>query len=300
MEVRGARNLLILEGGEPQALRGTKFMPGEVGSGVVTQTYTITNTSASPMELGTSPVVFAGSPNISVQAQPPVTSLPGGASTNFTLSFDRSVFGLHIGTVNVYSNAAGAPHTFEVQGRAFHAGPPNTVTFVGAAAIPDNNATGVTIPFDVTGVVGQICTLQVRANGSNCTNATLTGIQHSWIGDLAITLISPKGKVIRIMDRPGVTGSTGFGNSGDNLCQTVFDDTAMAPIETAPAAAAPFTGTYRPEEPIYEVTGDNANGLWSLRVSDHGIDDLGTVRNISLIFRTETSPASATDWNLFY
>jgi serine protease len=69
------------------------------------------------------------------------------------------------------------------------------------------------------------------------------------------------------------------GGSGDNLTNTVFDDGAAVSIG---AGAAPFTGSFRPFEPLSAFNGQQIQGTWKLRVVDNAAEDVGTLNSWSL------------------
>ena len=124
-------------------------------------------------------------------------------------------------------------------------------------AIPDNNPAGVTSNLVISGVAF-VSDVDVRVGS----------LTHSFVGDLVIDLISPSGMEVRLFNR--------HGSSGDNLTNTVFDDAAATAIT---AGAAPFTGSFRPFEPLSAFNGQRANGTWKLRVADVASADTGTLNN---------------------
>ncbi|HEX2475613.1 MAG TPA: proprotein convertase P-domain-containing protein [Lacipirellulaceae bacterium] len=87
-------------------------------------------------------------------------------------------------------------------------------------------------------------------------NVTLN-IAHPIDEELDIFLIAPNGTEIEL--------STDNGGSGDNYTNTTFDDAAIISIA---AGAAPFTGTFRPEEILAQLNGLAVAGTWTLRVID--------------------------------
>ena len=93
--------------------------------------------------------------------------------------------------------------------------------------IPDQNVTGVKSTLDFTGV-GII----------EDVNVTLD-ITHGYDADLHAVLISPSGTRVQLFSN--------VGTSGNNFSNTVFDDSAALSITTE---AAPFAGTFRPEQPL--------------------------------------------------
>ena len=197
-------------------------------------------------------------------------NVPCGQKVEFTLTVSHAEDG-------------GVPSVvhFSVQtGRGSQA----TYSYAGpAVAIPDGNSTGVSIPLAVSGFSGNIEDLNFRFDGSSCTSAqgaTTVGLDHSWVGDLVVTLTSPQGTTVTLMSRPG-GGS--FGSDGNNFCNTTLDDEGgAASIQTITAAGAPYTGAYTPAAPLAAFRGQNPNGTWTLRVSDRVSSDTGSVRAFSL------------------
>lgn len=141
----------------------------------------------------------------------------------------------------------------------------------------ENNTT-YAIP-DGTGIGG---TNGVVTSEINVTNAVISidqvtvtvDITHPWDADVIISLLGPLGNSILL--------SSTRGSSGDNYTNTTFDDNASISITDSPAAAAPFTGTFIPEEPLSTFVDDNANGTWTLEVSDQGLNDIGTLNAWSI------------------
>jgi hypothetical protein len=177
-------------------------------------------------------------------------------------------------------------------------GPAQTFSFGGASiAIPDNNAAGVTIPIAVSGLGGpgaRVADVDFRLDGTACSSApgaTGVGISHTWVGDLVLTLTSPDGRQVRVINRPGGADP---GSSGNNFCQTRLDDDGpWASIQNIPASGfgAPYVGSWLPAEPLSLFDGVVAEGTWTLRVQDLAQLDTGRVRAFSLIISAQ-SPAS--------
>jgi subtilisin-like proprotein convertase family protein len=220
-------------------------------------------------------VVVAGGPPVCRNFTFTVNATCGGTVTA-TIQFQDGATNLGNVTYTFTTGAAGAPITIS------YSGPP--------VAIPDSSAAGVNIPVVVSGV-GNIADVNFRIDGSSCNtnNPSLTvGVDHSWVGDLKFTLTAPAPSVtsVVLMNRPG--GGT-FGSSGNNFCQTLLDDDGAFPnIQTiastgAPPLGPPYTGTFNPASPLSAFDGQNANGTWTLNVSDNAAGDTGFVRAFSLI-----------------
>ena len=70
-----------------------------------------------------------------------------------------------------------------------------------------------------------------------------------------------------------------MGEDGDNFTGTVLDDEAATPIVFG---AAPFTGSFAPFEPLAVLDGKNAQGTWTLRVTDSSFFNPGTLTGWSV------------------
>jgi subtilisin-like proprotein convertase family protein len=135
--------------------------------------------------------------------------------------------------------------------------------YVGApVAIPDNNPTGGTATITVPDnkVIGDV-------------NVTIGSLTHTYDSDLVIHLIGP--------DNTDVILSNKRGGSGDNFINTVFDDSAAAPISSG---AAPFTGSFTPDAPLSAFNGKIAAGIWKLFVVDTVGVDTGSINSWTLNF----------------
>jgi uncharacterized repeat protein (TIGR01451 family) len=105
------------------------------------------------------------------------------------------------------------------------------------------------------------------------------GLDHTWVGDLVVTLTSPQGKTVSLINQPDFGG-----DSGNNFCHTLLDDESTGrSIQDVVAADAPNTGSFKPDSPLKAFEGENPNGTWVLNVSDRAFADIGSVRAFSLI-----------------
>ena len=163
-----------------------------------------------------------------------------------------------------------------------------TFSYSGApVAIPDG--TGAEVPgppvdatLNVSGVGGPIGDINLSINGTTCSTtagSTTVGLDHTFVGDLVLTLISPTNTQLVVINR---LSNGGGGNSGNNFCQVVLDDSAGTTIQSQLAAAAPFTGSFQPNAPLSVFNGQNPNGTWTLRAQDFFVGDTGNIRAWSL------------------
>jgi subtilisin-like proprotein convertase family protein len=181
-----------------------------------------------------------------------------------------------------YANGTNSPQTFSFRVPTGAPGSTSTTTSYTdpLVPIPDDSAAGVSIPFTVSGVPGTIASVSFSIDGAACSaaaGATTVGLDHTWVGDLLIQLVSPSGKVVTLASRPG-----GPLNSGNNFCQTVLDDGAATSIQAITPDGAPYTGSFKPASPLADLKGETANGTWTLFVGDNAAFDIGSVRAFSL------------------
>ncbi len=110
-----------------------------------------------------------------------------------------------------------------------------------ALPIPDDNATGITCPLEVSDL-GALAGIEVYVD-----------ITHPYIGDLTVELISPQGTVIRLHNR-------GQGGAADNI------------VGWYPEPLVPY-------QSLTPLLGQEIHGTWSLRVFDIGQSDTGTLNS---------------------
>lgn len=125
--------------------------------------------------------------------------------------------------------------------------------------IPDNSSIGVSSSIQVT-------------NNLNITDVNVTlNITHPWVGDLTLSLTSPKGTTVELVQN--------IGDEGDNFENTVFDDDADESIVTG---IAPYTGSYKPQNSLSIFNNEDAIGEWKLKAVDGGLSDIGSLNSWSL------------------
>jgi subtilisin-like proprotein convertase family protein len=158
--------------------------------------------------------------------------------------------------------------------------PADTATafaYTGAPApIADNDPAGTSVPIDVAGV-GYASGLTFSIDGTTCTadiGAPGVGIDHTFVGDLVATLTAPGGRSAQLFARDG--------GGGNNLCRVSFDDGAARAFSSVTLRDAPFTGTWRPDEPLGDLLDDPVDGTWTFRVADLAPRDIGAVRAVAL------------------
>lgn len=130
----------------------------------------------------------------------------------------------------------------------------------------------ITSTIDVSGI-GRVQDVNVKLN-----------ISHTYVSDLVVTLIAPDGTRVELFSR--------VGGEGDNFINTVLDDQGDLPIG---AGWAPFTGSFRPSQPLSTLEGKAADGQWTLEIEDTLAWDTGTLESWSLEFTNEEPVAISGD-----
>jgi subtilisin-like proprotein convertase family protein len=128
-------------------------------------------------------------------------------------------------------------------------------------AIPDANLAGVD------------SVLVLPSPGFIITSAAvrIDRLTHTYDSDLQISLIAPTGLNILVADQVGL--------DGDNFLGTILNDTSSLPIVNG---AAPFTGNFQPDNPMFQVNNLNSAGTWKLHVVDRVGGDVGSLNAWSL------------------
>uniref|UniRef100_A0A1A7GEI0 Filamentous haemagglutinin outer membrane protein n=1 Tax=biofilter metagenome TaxID=1070537 RepID=A0A1A7GEI0_9ZZZZ len=144
----------------------------------------------------------------------------------------------------------------------------------GADLSGNNPGAAVSAPITVSGLTQPIAKVTMSIDGQTCTataGATTVGIDHTFVNDLRISLRSPAGTTVVVIQNTD--------GSGNNLCQVVLDDDSSGPsIQTVVTASAPFTGNYTPNAPLSAFMGEDANGVWALQAQDFFSQDTGSIR----------------------
>ena len=134
-------------------------------------------------------------------------------------------------------------------------------TFLSTAVIPDGSATGLSRTFGVS------------ANGTIASVSLVVNITHAWDSDVDISLTAPGGAPINI--------SSDNGGSAQDYTDTVFNSACTTPILYP--AHAPFSGCYKPEGSLTGLTGQSAQGTWTLNIADDAEGDTGALNKAFLV-----------------
>lgn len=112
-------------------------------------------------------------------------------------------------------------------------------------------------------------------------------LTHSYLQNLEIYLISPDGTYVNLVFNVG--GNTDFFTS------TIFTDTSNNHIQTTTIAQSPFTGYFKPNQPLGKLNNyQNGNGKWHLFIRDDSPGDVGNVIDWKLNFGNNVSGVTDT------
>lgn len=133
--------------------------------------------------------------------------------------------------------------------------------------IPDASPNGANSPVFVQGINGSLLMVTVDAF-----------IEHSAVGDLRLSLISPDGTEVPLSIHNGKDGD----NYGEDCPSwqygVVFDDNAVTSIKDG---APPYAGVFRPEGSLAQFKGKSGgalNGVWYLRAVDASTGEEGIIQ----------------------
>lgn len=154
-----------------------------------------------------------------------------------------------------------------------------TFTNTTGGAVPPNNVEAC-FPVIVSGLPAQIDT-NTFGLVKICIDVT-----HTWDADLNISLKSPDGNTILLVDNNG--------GSGDNFTNTCF--AANGVNGSINGGTAPFVGTYAPiQSPNLLNNLQNPNGTWYLCLTDEVPQDDGYLNSFSITF--DNNPPADTIFN---
>jgi hypothetical protein len=168
-------------------------------------TVQLTNTgSASATAIGatltsSTPGVTIGSGNSAYPDLIPADSASNITPFQFSLSALPPCGGLLSFTLTVDFSGGSSPATFDFTIQTGAPGAPVTFSYTGPVVpIQDSSGSGPGAPaiasLLVAGVSGNVRDVDLRIDGTSCTNAagaTTVGIDHTFVNDLQVTLLSP-------------------------------------------------------------------------------------------------------------
>ncbi len=117
-------------------------------------------------------------------------------------------------------------------------------------------------------------------------------MNHTWVGDITLKLVSPSSQVLTMMSRPGLAepaddgnGCCGSGADVTSASTITYDDEAATSAESFVGAAgsyipAPGAG---PGTNLAQYDGQNASGNWQVCMGDSAGGDVGNICSANLV-----------------
>jgi subtilisin-like proprotein convertase family protein len=203
-------------------------------------------------------------------------------ATRFRIKFDPAKAFAARGTyTGTYSYSVGPGVSDRIRGTDLVVVPKGTQSFTAPAnqvnlRIPPVGTGGTGDPTKDT-TLSKINVAGVPA-GQVVTNVKVTlSLTHTFDSDLVISLIAPDGTTVILSNRNGF--------SGHDYTNTTFDDAAPQLISLG---LPPFTGPFRPNQPLSRMLGRLPNGDWTLSITDVAALDIGNLVSWSLTLETGT------------
>lgn len=129
-------------------------------------------------------------------------------------------------------------------------------------SIPDDDPTGIVSEIEIT---DEMMVEKVAVK--------LTDLQHTFLGDLDISIESPSGTIVQLL-AAACAGS-------ENIENAIFEDSGVE-LDCMFPPAAGISGSVRPFEALSAFSGESALGIWKLRVIDRADLDVGSLVSWSL------------------
>ena len=120
-------------------------------------------------------------------------------------------------------------------------------------------------PLPATGTSGSlILTASTEQSGEILDVNVAFDLDHTCTKDLSLLLISPSGTSIELFDL------SAYPVCSADMENTILDDEASQSIESG---SNPYSGAYRPREPLANFDGEEAAGDWTIEFQDAVIGD---------------------------
>ncbi len=203
----------------------------------------------------------------------PITLAGSSPANTQTYRYNVFVNGTHAcGSTLVFDHLLSTESTrLSSAGIAFGTGQASEPLVVSAEQTP--------IPIDDDDFFGTGTILEIQENALITDLDVQIDIEHPWVGDLALELISPSNTSVILLLFPG-NGT----ERGDNLTATIFDDEGSDGFIAE--ASPPYSGRYRPVEALSRFDGERSAGFWTLYVYDDRPGDTGRLLNWTLDIET--------------
>jgi uncharacterized repeat protein (TIGR01451 family) len=108
-------------------------------------------------------------------------------------------------------------------------------------------------------------------------------LDHTYRSDLRIFLTSPGGTTVTVMTWTGnVQGGDNLNDQFDDEAAAVIGDHVAGAIDPLTPVPPLYSHGFRPSSPLSAFDGQNANGVWTLRICDAVGSDAGNFRRADL------------------
>jgi subtilisin-like proprotein convertase family protein len=242
---------------------------------------------------------IANAARYSGSANPPTLPIQGSPTVSFQTIIPANT-SIAVVVYSFFNASTGTIYTLDVTSTNGAVGSicgigTGTKSYTGAAVpIPDNVPTGVNETLPVSGI-GRIRDMNFLFQTGGICDATVNdvdaAVSHTFIGDLTFKLTSPKGTAVTFQARRGGTR--------ENICSSSLDDEFNNPLISAltGVTGSPQVGTFQPETTgrMSSFKGENADGNWTLNVSDNLGADTGSLRRFGLQFTDFIFPSNDFD-----
>ncbi|MBP8000003.1 MAG: M36 family metallopeptidase [Chloroflexi bacterium] len=130
-----------------------------------------------------------------------------------------------------------------------------------------------------TGTSGTATSTLVIAGSSSIIDLNVRNLSgtHTWINDLSVQLTSPTATIVQIMNQSCA--------NQDNFNLNLDDEATPGAWPCPPTTG----GTYQPSNPLSSFDGQNANGTWTLQITDNASSDSGQLNSWGLEICTSAS-----------
>lgn len=147
-----------------------------------------------------------------------------------------------------------------------------------------------------TMVSNSIVVSGLSGNITSPADVTLSiNMDHTWIGDLKVNLVTPSNVVIPLINRLGAPTTTSAGSSANFVSANTlnFSIAAASQIDVTGLTTSsnipiglylPSAGSAFTPGDLNLLTGESKSGTWTLQLQDGTADDLGTLTSWSITF----------------
>lgn len=135
----------------------------------------------------------------------------------------------------------------------------------------ENNFTSIGEVITASGTPTIVYTVNVVENSQIIDLNIGIGITHSFVSDLTISLTSPNGTVVTLVD--------GQCTDGNDISATFDDDGAALVCNTTTPV---ISGVISPTTPLSAFSGEPSLGIWTLTIIDNANEDGGSLDSVNL------------------